>query len=335
MRLKTFIIAEAGVNHNGDLELAKKLIDTAVATGADAVKFQTFKADRIVVRHTPKADYQQRTSGAGESQYEMLKRLEFDEDQFRILHAHCRKQGIDFLSTPFDLESIDSLISLGLETFKIPSGEITNLPYLRKIGGLRKKIILSTGMADMIEIQEAFDVLIEAGTAKENITILHCNTEYPTPMEDVNLTAMQTIAEAFQVAVGFSDHTEGIEAAIAAVALGAVVVEKHFTMDKTLPGPDHQASLEPHELRAMIAAIRNVEKALGDGVKKPTRSEMPNRVVARKSIVAATTIQKGEIFTEVNLTVKRPGSGISPMRWDEAVGKMALRDFQPEEIIEL
>ena len=336
MRPKTFIIAEAGVNHNGDLELAKKLIDTAVVAGADAVKFQTFKADRIVTRHALKADYQQRTSSeSGESQYKMLKRLEFDEVQFRLLQSHCRKQGIEFLSSPFDRESIDTLVSMGLEIFKIPSGEITNLPYLRKIGGLRKKVILSTGMSDLAEIQEAFAVLINAGTAKEKITILHCNTEYPTPMEDVNLTAMQTIAETFQVAVGFSDHTEGIEAAIAAVALGAMVVEKHFTMDKTLPGPDHQASLEPRELQAMIAAIRNIEKALGDGIKKPTRSETPNRVVARKSIVAACAINKNDIFSEQNLTLKRPGTGISPMRWDEVLGKIASRNFITDELIEL
>jgi len=335
MTPKTFIIAEAGVNHNGDLDLAKKLIDTAAAAGADAVKFQTFKTDRIVARHAPKADYQLRTTGSGESQYAMLKRLEFDEDQFRALHAHCRKKGIDFLSTPFDLKSIDFLVSLGLTTFKIPSGEITNLPYLHKIGGLQKKIILSTGMADLIEIKEALKILTEAGTDKEKITILHCNTEYPTPMEDVNLTAMQTIAEAFQVAVGFSDHTMGIEAAIAAVALGAVVVEKHFTVDKTLPGPDHQASLEPQELQAMIAAIRNIEKALGDGVKQPTKSEISNRVVARKSIVAACPITENEIFTEQNLTTKRPGTGISPMLWDKVLGKRASRNFAADELIEL
>ena len=335
MRPKTFIIAEAGVNHNGDLELAKKLIDTAVAAGADAVKFQTFKADRLVARHAPKAEYQQRTSGTEESQYEMLKRLEFDEEQFRALHAHCHRQGIEFLSTPFDLESIDVLVSIGLETFKIPSGEITNLPYLRKIGGLRKKIILSTGMSDLTEIQEAFDVLINAGSAREDITILHCNTEYPTPMEDVNLTAMQTIAEAFHVAIGFSDHTEGIEAAIAAVALGAVVIEKHFTMNKSLSGPDHQASLDPYELQAMITSIRNIEKALGDGIKKPTRSETANRVVARKSIVAACPINEKDTLTEQNLAIKRPGTGISPMRWDEILGKIASRNFITDELIEL
>ncbi len=335
MRPKTFIIAEAGVNHNGDLELAKKMINTAATAGADAVKFQTFKADKLVARHAPKADYQQRSSGSEESQYHMLKRLEFDEDQFRMLHAHCRQRRINFLSSPFDLESIDFLVSLGLETFKIPSGEIINLPYLCKIGGLGKKIILSTGMADMIEIQEALDVLIKTGTARENITILQCNTEYPTPMEDVNLAAMQTIADAFNVPVGFSDHTEGIEVAIAAVALGAVVLEKHFTMDKTLPGPDHQASLEPHELQAMIAAIRNVEIATGDGIKRPTRSETSNRMVARKSIVAACSINEGEIFTEQNLALKRPGTGISPMRWDEVLGKIASHNFMADELIEL
>lgn len=335
MRPKTFIIAEAGVNHNGDLDLAKRLIDAAADAGADAVKFQTFKADRIVARHAPKAEYQQRTSGANESQYAMLKRLEFNEEQFRALHAHCHKQGIDFLSTPFDLESIDFLVALGLTTFKIPSGEITNLPYLRKIGALQKKIILSTGMADLQEIEEALKMLTGSGATKDKITILHCNTAYPTPMEDVNLKAMQTIARAFQVAVGFSDHTMGIETAIAAVALGAVVVEKHFTMDNTLPGPDHQASLEPQELQTMVKSIRNIEKALGDGVKQPTKSEIRNRMIARKSIVAACQINAQEIFTERNLTLKRPGTGLSPMLWDKVLGKRAARNFATDELIEL
>lgn len=332
---RVFIIAEAGVNHNGELALAKKLVEAAAKAGADAVKFQTFKTDQLVGRNTPKADYQLRNSGTGESQYEMLKRLEFNEEQFVALRDHCQLRGIEFLSTAFDLASVDFLTDLGLEIFKIPSGEITNLPYLRKIGGLRKKIILSTGMAEMTEIEEALMILVRAGTPLENITVLQCNTEYPTPMEDVNLTAMQTIGKVFQVAVGFSDHTLGIEAAVAAVALGAVVIEKHFTMDKTLPGPDHRASLEPHELQAMIAAIRNIEKALGDGIKKPTRSEIPNRLVARKSIVAACAIKAKDTFTEQNLTIKRPGTGVSPMLWDTILDKVASRNFAPNELIEL
>ncbi|MDF1613504.1 N-acetylneuraminate synthase [Desulfurivibrio dismutans] len=330
-----FIIAEAGVNHNGDLELAKKLIDAAAAAGADAVKFQTFKAESLVARDAPKAAYQQRNSGGEESQYEMLKRLELSEEQFVVLHGYCQSQGIEFLSTAFDLKSVDFLASLGLEIFKIPSGEITNLPYLRKVGGLGKKIILSTGMADLEEVEAALAALEQAGTTREGITVLQCTTEYPTPMAEVNLRAMATIARQCRVAVGFSDHTEGIEAAIAAAALGAKVVEKHFTLDKTLPGPDHKASLEPDELRAMVRAIRNIEKALGDGIKRPGPSELPNRTVARKSIVAARDIKKGEQFTAKNLTVKRPGGGISPMRWDEMLGQTAGRDFDQDELITL
>ena len=335
MRAKTYIIAEAGVNHNGDLELAKKLIDAAVVAGADAVKFQAFKADRLVAHDAPLAEYQRRAAGTEESQYAMLKRLELDENQFRLLYAHCRDQGIDFLSSPFDLEGIDFLAALGLEVFKIPSGEITNLPYLRKIGRLQQSVLLSTGMADMEEVRFALDTLIEAGTARQKITVLQCNTEYPTPMEDVNLEAMRTMAETLGVAVGYSDHTEGIEVAIAAVSLGATVVEKHFTLNRSLPGPDHRASLEPDALQAMIAAIRNVEQALGNGIKMPSRSELPNRLVARKSIVAARAIEKGELFTENNLTVKRPGTGISPLRWDEALGRVALRNYAANEFIEL
>ena len=336
MRAKTYIIAEAGVNHNGDLELAKKLIDAAVVAGADAVKFQAFKADRLVAHDAPLAEYQKRAAvGTEESQYAMLKRLELDESQFRLLQAHCREQGIDFLSSPFDLEGVDFLAALGLEVFKIPSGEITNLPYLRKIGRLQQSVLLSTGMADMEEVRFALDTLIEAGTARQKITVLQCNTEYPTPMEDVNLEAMRTMAETLGVAVGYSDHTEGIEVAIAAVSLGATVVEKHFTLNRSLPGPDHRASLEPDALQAMIAAIRNVEQALGNGIKMPSRSELPNRLVARKSIVAARAIEKGELFTENNLTVKRPGTGISPLRWDEALGRVALRNYAANEFIEL
>ncbi len=323
------------MNHNGDLGLAKKLIDAAVVAGADAVKFQTFKADRLVAHDAPMAAYQRRNTRAEESQHEMLKRLELDEEQFRLLHAHCQNQGIDFLSSPFDLEGVDFLAALGLEVFKIPSGEITNLPYLRKIGRLQKSVLLSTGMADLEEVRFALDTLMEAGAAKRKITVLQCNTEYPTPMEDVNLKAMRTMAETFGVEVGYSDHTEGIEVAIAAVSLGATVVEKHFTLSRNLPGPDHRASLEPDALQAMIAAIRNVEQALGNGIKRPSRSELPNRLVARKSIVAAREIEKGELFTENNLTVKRPGTGLSPRRWDEALGRVALRNYAANEFIEL
>jgi N,N'-diacetyllegionaminate synthase len=330
---KTFIIAEAGVNHNGSLEMALQLIDVAVATGADAVKFQTFKAEKVVAVNAPKADYQQKTTGSDESQFEMVKKLEMDETAHTRLYQHCQHKGIQFLSTPFDLESIDLLERLGLEIFKIPSGEITNLPYLRKLGALKKRLILSTGMADLGEIEDALDVLTESGTPLENITVLHCNTEYPTPLEDVNLLAMLTIKNAFGVEVGYSDHTAGIEVPIAAVALGATIIEKHFTLDRNLSGPDHKASLEPDELKAMVQAIRNIEKALGDGMKKPSPSESKNKPIARKSIVAARSIRKGETFTVENLTIKRPGTGISPMRWDVILKMKAARDFYEDEII--
>lgn len=330
---KTFIIAEAGVNHNGSLELAKKMIDAAVDAGADAVKFQTFKAEKVVSRYAPKAEYQKKTTAAEESQLEMIKKLELDAAAHQTLIDYCKKKNIRFLSTAFDLESIDLLNELGLDIFKIPSGEITNLPYLRKIGALKKEIILSTGMADLGEIEDALDVLMEAGTELENITVLHCNTEYPTPMDDVNLRAMLTIAEAFGVRVGYSDHTLGIEVPIAAVALGASIIEKHFTLDKNMKGPDHKASLEPAEIKEMVRAIRNIEKALCGGIKKPSPSELKNKPIARKSIVAACDIRKGESFTEENLTVKRPGTGITPMRWDEVVGKNTSRNFNEDEII--
>ena len=331
----TFIIAEAGVNHNGSLEMAFRLIDVAVAAGADAVKFQTFKADKIIAVNAPKADYQKETTGSDESQLEMVKKLELDETAHIRLHQYCQHKGIQFLSTPFDLESIDLLNRLGLEIFKIPSGEITNLPYLRKLGALKKRLILSTGMADLGEIEDALDVLTESGTPLENITVLHCNTEYPTPFEDVNLRAMLTIRNAFPgISVGYSDHTTGIEVPIAAVAMGATVIEKHFTLDRNLPGPDHRASLEPHELAAMISAIRNIEKALGTGIKKPSPSELKNNLVARKSIVAAAPIKKGETFTEMNITVKRPGTGINPMRWDEIIGRKAAKPYRKDELIE-
>ena len=330
----TFIIAEAGVNHNGSVALAKKLIDVACDAGADAVKFQTFKADKLVSKSAKKAQYQQKTTDSSESQYDMIKKLELDMPTHKELMAYCREKRIMFLSTPFDLESIALLNELGLEIFKIPSGEITNLPYLRAIGGLNKKVILSTGMADMGEIEDALDVLIAAGTHRSNITVLHANTMYPTPMEDVNLRAMQSIGHAFDVDFGYSDHTLGIEVDVAAVALGAKVIEKHFTLDKTMQGPDHKASLEPDELNAMVEAIRNIEKALGCGVKKPTKSEIPNMEVARKSIVARCAIQKGDILNEDNLTVKRPGNGISPMRWDEIVGRVATKNYSVDALIE-
>ncbi|BDY13560.1 N-acetylneuraminate synthase [Hydrogenimonas cancrithermarum] len=330
---RVFIIAEAGVNHNGSVELAKKLIDVAAGAGADAVKFQTFKARKLVSRAAKKAAYQQETTDASESQYEMIKKLELDVDTHKELIAYCQEKEIMFLSTPFDHDSIELLHGLGLEIFKIPSGEITNLPYLRHIGSLGKRVILSTGMADIGEIEDALDILTSAGTPKEKITILHANTMYPTPMEDVNLKAMQTIACTFQCDVGYSDHTLGIEVDIAAVAMGAKVIEKHFTLDKTMEGPDHKASLEPHELGAMVEAIRNIEKALGTGIKKPSPSEKPNMEVARKSIVAARPIAKGERFTEENLTIKRPGNGMSPMRWDEIIGTTAQKTYETDEPI--
>ncbi|MGV8058382.1 MAG: N-acetylneuraminate synthase [Smithellaceae bacterium] len=331
---KTFIIAEAGVNHNGSLEMAFQLIDTAVASGADAVKFQTFKAEKVIAVNAPKAGYQKETTGLDESQLEMVKKLELDEKAHTILNQYCQDKGIQFLSAPFDVESIDLLSRLGMKIFKIPSGEITNLPYLRKLGALKKRLILSTGMADLGEIEDTLDVLTESGTPLENITVLHCNTEYPTPFEDVNLKAMLTIGHAFGVAVGYSDHTNGIEVPIAAVAMGAIVIEKHFTLDRNLPGPDHQASLEPHELTDMVLRIRNIEKALGTGVKKPSLSELKNKSIARKSIVAATAIKAGEVFTDKNITIKRPGTGITPMRWDEIIGRKATKHYQRDELIE-
>jgi N,N'-diacetyllegionaminate synthase len=331
----TFIIAEAGVNHNGSLEMALRLIDAACAAGADAVKFQTFKAEKVIAINAPKAGYQKDTTGSDESQLEMVRKLELDEAAHTRLHHYCQDKDIRFLSTPFDLESIDLLTRLGLEIFKIPSGEITNLPYLRKLGALKKRLILSTGMADLSEIKDALDVLVDAGSRMEDITVLHCNTEYPTPFEDVNLRAMLTIRSAFPgISVGYSDHTLGIEAPIAAVAMGATVIEKHFTLDRNLPGPDHRASLEPDELAAMISAIRNIEKALGTGIKKASPSESRNIPVARKSIVAAAPIKKGETFTEMNITVKRPGTGITPMRWDEIIGRKAAKPYRKDELIE-
>lgn len=328
-----FIIAEAGVNHNGCIETAKKLIDVAVLSGADAVKFQTFKAESLVSKNAQKADYQKQTTDNDESQFEMIKKLELDIETHKELMAYCTAKNIIFLSTPFDHDSIELLNDLKLELFKIPSGEITNLPYLRHIGSLNKQVILSTGMADLGEIEAALDVLVGAGTDKGKITVLHANTEYPTPMEDVNLKAMQTIAEAFKVDVGYSDHTLGIEVDIAAVAMGAKVIEKHFTLDKTMTGPDHKASLEPDELIAMVQAIRNIEKALGNGIKKPSPSESKNIAIARKSIVAKKDINKGDVFSEENLAIKRPGKGIDPMRWDEVLGQMAQKNYAIDDLI--
>jgi N,N'-diacetyllegionaminate synthase len=330
-----FIIAEAGVNHDGDIYKAKKLIDAAAETGADAVKFQTFRAKSTVSRNADKALYQKETTGTTESQFEMIHRLQLSEEDHKILIEYCNKKNIQFLSSPFDLESIQLLEEFGLKTFKIPSGEIVNLPYLEAIGKLNKKVIMSTGMADLGEIEDALNVLIESGTKKENITVLHVNTEYPTPMTDVNLTAMNTIHNAFKINVGYSDHTMGIEIPIAAVALGAKVIEKHFTLDKNAIGPDHRVSLEPDELKQMICAIRNIETALGDGIKQSSPSERQNLDIVRKSIHAKKNILKGEIFTMENLAVKRPGNGISPMRWNEVIGRYASRDFNEDELIEL
>jgi N,N'-diacetyllegionaminate synthase len=330
---KVFIIAEAGVNHNGSIDLAKQLIDKSSEAGADAVKFQTFKAEKLVTRSASKAQYQTETTGNDESQFSMIKKLELDYDKHRELMEYAATKGVMFLSSPFDLESIDLLVDLDLEMFKIPSGEITNLPYLRKLGQLKQRVILSTGMSTLGDIEQALQVLRDSGTT--DITVLHCNTEYPTPMHDVNLKAMQTIQQAFQVKVGYSDHTLGIEVPIAAVAMGAVVIEKHFTLDKSMDGPDHRASLEPDEFKQMVTSIRNVEQALGDGIKRLSPSEEQNISIVRKSIVAQTPIKKGEVFSENNLYVKRPGKGISPMRWFEVLGKIAERDFQTDELIEL
>ncbi len=335
MRNRTLIIAEAGVNHNGDLNLARQLIDAAVEAGADLVKFQTFRADRQVTRTAQKADYQTLTTDGRESQQQMLRRLELSPDMHDELIAHCAARNIRFFSTGFDIESVNLLVDLGQDLFKVPSGEITNLPYLRHIGGLGKTVILSTGMSTLGDIEAAIDVLELAGTPRTQITVLHCTTEYPTPMAEVNLRAMLSIGSAFGVAVGYSDHTSGIEVAIAAVAMGATVIEKHFTLDRNLPGPDHQASLEPAELKAMVSAIRNVEVALGDGVKRLTPSEARNKPVARKSLVASQAIKAGERFSAQNLTAKRPGTGISPMRWDEVIGRVAGHDFSADELIDL
>lgn len=330
---KVYIIAEAGVNHNGSVAIAKKLIDVASECGADAVKFQTFKTENIVSLNAQKADYQKQTTDRYESQFEMIKKLELDYNVHQDLINYANSKNIKFLSTPFDLESIELLDLLELDTFKIPSGEITNLPYLEKIGRLNKKIILSTGMSTLGEIEFALKILINNGTSRNNITVLHANTEYPTPVEDVNLKAMITIGKAFDIKYGYSDHTLGIEVPIAATALGASIIEKHFTLDKMMEGPDHKASLEPRELKKMVESIRNIEKALGSPIKKPTDSEFKNISAARKSIVALRAIKKGEVFSEKNISIKRPGNGISPMRWYEVINSKALKSYDKDELI--
>jgi len=330
---KVFIIAEAGVNHNGSLDIAKKMIDVAVKAGADAVKFQTFKAKNLVTKSAPKAKYQKEAIQNKDSQYDMLKKLELDLEAHHLILEYCKKKEIIFLSTPFDSESIDLLESLDFKIYKIPSGEINNLPYLRHIGSLSKKVILSTGMSSLQEVKDAVSILIVSGTLKDNITVLHANTMYPTPMEDVNLNAMLTIKKSLGIAVGYSDHTLGIEIDIAAVTMGASIIEKHFTLDKKMDGPDHKASLDPNELIDMVRSIRNIEQAMGDGVKRLTKSESPNIDIVRKSIVAKNKIKKGEIFSDVNLTTKRPGGGISPMKWDLIIGQFAKRDYKADDLI--
>jgi N,N'-diacetyllegionaminate synthase len=336
MPKKVYIIAEAGVNHNGNFTQAVKLVEAALAANADAIKFQTFVSEECISTSAKLAPYQEKNINNNfDDQLQMVKKLELPFEDFVELYKLCQNLGIDFLSTPFDNSSINFLSKLNMPVWKIPSGEITNLPYLRKIGSLAKKILLSTGMTDLGEIEDALDLLRTAGIQLNNITVLHCNTEYPTPMKDVNLRAMLTIQAAFPgVKIGYSDHTEGIEVPIAAVALGATVIEKHFTLKKTLPGPDHKSSLEPDEFAEMVSAIRNIEKAMGGGEKKPSPSERKNIVFSRKSIVAAKYIEKGDIFSEHNLTIKRPGFGLSPMLWDEIMGSKAKRAYNTDELIE-
>ncbi len=331
--MSVYIIAEAGVNHNGKLSTAKLLVDKAKEYGADCIKFQTFISKNIVAKSAVKADYQKQQTNSDESQLDMLRKLELSFDEFIELHRYCKEKQIEFLSTAFDSDSIDFLNSIDMERWKIPSGDITNLPYLIKIAKLHKPIILSTGMSTIDDIRLALKVLIDNGSS--DITILHCTTEYPAPYKDVNLNAMLTIKNEFNVPVGYSDHTMGIEIPIAAVAMGATVIEKHFTLDRNMEGPDHKASLEPKELKAMVNAIRNVESAIGTGEKKPAESEVKNINIARKSVVAKRNIKNGEIFTEDNLTVKRPGNGISPMQWFKVLGQTAARDFEEDELIEL
>ena len=331
----TLIIAEAGVNHNGSIKTARKMIDIAAEAGADYVKFQTFKAETLVTQNADKAEYQKNVTDNNESQFDMLEKLELDREAHEELIKYCKSRDVRFLSTAFDRESIDMLSKLNIPLYKIPSGEITNLPYLRHIGGKGKPIIMSTGMSTLDEVRDALNVLIESGAKKDKITILHCNTDYPTSMEDVNLKAMLTIRDELGVNIGYSDHTLGIEVPIVAVAMGATVIEKHFTLDRTLPGPDHAASLEPHELKEMVSAIRNIEKAIGNGMKKPSPSEIKNIPMARKSIVAKKPIQKGEYFSDDNLAVKRPGTGISPMKWDEIINKKSKYNFYEDDLIKV
>ncbi len=325
------IIAEAGVNHNGSIELAKKMADAARKAGADYIKFQTFIPEKLVSRYAAKAAYQKENTGNDESQLDMLRKLALTQDNFIELQKYCQEIGIGFISTPFDIESILFLNQLNMDFWKLPSGEITNLPYLEAIAGTHKKVVMSTGMSEMEEIRNAIHVLEENGA--NDITLLHCNTEYPTPYEDVNLLAMKQMAEVLHKPVGYSDHTRGIEVSIAAAALGAAVIEKHFTLDRQMPGPDHKASLEPDELQMLVQSVRNIEKSLGDGQKKRTKSEEKNCQAARKSIVARCHINAGEVFSEENITVKRPGSGISPMRWHEIIGQAALQNYEEDELI--
>lgn len=327
---KVMIIAEAGVNHNGSMELARRLVLEAKKTGADYVKFQSFKTEKLVSKFAEKAEYQKKTTGSEESQFAMIKKLELSENDHLELIAYCKELGIGFSSSPFDKDGIGYLDSLNVDFFKVPSGEITNLPYLRELAKYKRPVILSTGMCTMEDVRAALEVL-----KGSDVTVLHCNTEYPTPMKDVNLKAMLTLRDSFNVKIGYSDHTLGIEVPISAVALGATVIEKHFTLDKTMEGPDHRASLEPSELKLMVDSIRNIEKALGTGIKEPSESERKNMAIARKSIVANGFIKAGEVFTESNVTTKRPGTGISPMKWDSVVGQKAKRDFHEDEIIEL
>ena len=335
MKNHVIIIAEAGVNHNGNYDMAVRMVHEAKAAGADYVKFQTAVPELVISSIAPKAEYQKETTGAGESQLDMCRAIHLPLSDYAPLKQECDKAGIGFMSTPFDLVSIDTLEPLGMDYYKIPSGEITNLPYLRKIASKGRPVIMSTGMCEMDEIDAAIGVLEAGGMSREDIILLHCNTQYPTPFADVNLRAMREMADRFGVRVGYSDHTVGIEVPIAAVAMGAVVIEKHFTLDRNLPGPDHKASLEPGELARMVAAIRNIEDALGDGHKHVTVSEEPNKEVARKSIVAATDIKKGDLLTEQNITVKRPGNGISPMLWDSVIGTRAVDDFPRDTLIRL
>jgi N,N'-diacetyllegionaminate synthase len=335
-RQSTLIIAEAGVNHNGDMATARRLVDAAAEAGADLVKFQTFSAKTLVSAKAVKAEYQNRNeAGNSETQQSMLQRLELPKEAHFDLLTHCADRGIGFFSTAFDFDSLDFLNQLGLPRFKVPSGEITNLPYLRRVARFGKELILSTGMATLGEIEAALEVIERSGCPRNQITLLHCTTEYPAPYGEVNLKAIATLREAFGVAVGYSDHTEGIEISLAAVALGATIIEKHFTLDRSMPGPDHAASLQPDELRALVAGVRRIELALGSSRKQRTLSEEKNRVVVRKSIVASRNIKSGEVFSEKNLTVKRPGSGLSPMRWDEVIGRLAVRDFAADEEIQL